>query len=167
MWLCIFTCKHFEDTYENTHWRQVTVFIASAQEDHLNQHHKRHAILTLKIHQILIVKLNIQVFQRGLLLNWPEIKHCGFLHGQAQQNLLPGLLKPFNRSVWVHSESRTAKYVKSRESRHLGNGTSDHRNENPKTLFNISYPPKPGENHLRNHCRPLEGGFSAIATYKT
>ena len=58
-------------------------------------------------------------------------------------------------------------YVKSRESRHLGNGTSDHRNENPKTLFNTNYPPKPGENHLRNHFRPLESVFSAIATYKT
>ena len=58
-------------------------------------------------------------------------------------------------------------YVKLRELRHLGNGTSDHRNENPKTLFNTNYPPKPGENHLRNHFRPLESVFSANATYKT
>ena len=39
-------------------------------------------------------------------------------------------------------------YVQLRESQHLGNGTSDHRNENPKTLFNTNYPPKPGENQL-------------------
>ena len=58
-------------------------------------------------------------------------------------------------------------YVKSRKSGLLGNGTSDHRNENPKTLVNTNYPQKLRENHLRNHFRPLESVFSAIATYKT
>ena len=51
--------------------------------------------------------------------------------------------------------------------RHLRNGTSDQNFKIPKTLFNTNYPPKPRKNHLRNHRRPLECGFSAIATYKT
>ena len=50
---------------------------------------------------------------------------------------------------------------------YLENGTSDHRNEKTKTLYNTKYPPKPGKTHLRNHFWPLESGFSAIATYKT
>ena len=54
-------------------------------------------------------------------------------------------------------------YVKTRESRYLGNGTSD-RNWIPKTLFNTKYPPKPGKNHLGNHFWPLKSGFSAIAS---
>ena len=40
--------------------------------------------------------------------------HHRFLHGQVQPNLLSNLVKQFNRSEWVHSESRTAK------SGHLG-----------------------------------------------
>ena len=36
-------------------------------------------------------------------------EHYRFLHGQAQQNWLPGLLKQFNRSLWVHSESWVSK----------------------------------------------------------
>ena len=56
---------------------------------------------------------------------------------------------------------------KTNESRYLGNGTSDHRNEKTKTLCNRKYPPKPRKTHLRNHFWPLESGFSAIATYKT
>ena len=58
-------------------------------------------------------------------------------------------------------------FENSDESRYLGNGTSDHRNEKTKTLCNRKYPPKPGKTHLRNHFWPLESGFSAIATYKT
>ena len=54
-----------------------------------------------------------------------------------------------------------------RKTRHLRNGTSDQNFKIPKTLFNTNYPPKPRKNHLRNHFRPLESGFSAIATYKT
>ena len=45
------------------------------------------------------------------------------------------------------------------KSRYLKNGTSDHNFKIPKTLFNTNYPPKPGENHLRNHFRPLESVF--------
>ena len=37
------------------------------------------------------------------------------------------------------------------ESLYLGNGTSDHRNEKTKTLYNRKYPPKPKKTHLRNH----------------
>ena len=39
----------------------------------------------------------------------PNPLHYRFLHGQAQQNWLPGLLKQFNRLLWVHSESWVSK----------------------------------------------------------
>ena len=78
---------------------------------------------------------------------------------------LPKLPIPSTLSDPGVPESRTP--VRSRELQHLGNGTSYHRNENPKALFNTNFPPKLGKNHLRNHFRPLESVFSAIATYKT
>ena len=55
-------------------------------------------------------------------------------------------------------------YEKSRESRYLGNDTSDHRNEN---TLQYKVPPKAWENSTQNHFWPTESGFSAIATYKT
>ena len=57
-------------------------------------------------------------------------------------------------------------YAKTRRTRHLENGTSDHNFKLPKTLFNTNYPPKTRKNHLRNHFRLLQSGLSAIATYK-
>ena len=110
---------------------------------------------------IIITQLSTY-FEAQLLLPKPlgegyQILRLGL---NAQQHFCFFLLDP---AVWFFSQAK----VKSREWRHLGNGTSDHRNENPKTLFNTNYPPKPGENHLRNHFRPLESAFSAIATYKT
>ena len=72
-----------------------------------------------------------------------------------------------NPAIGGVSENVRFFYVKSRESRYLENGTSDHRNEKTKTLCNTKYPPKPRKTHLRNHFWPLESGFSAIATYKT
>jgi len=50
-------------------------------------------------------------------------------------------------------------YVKTREKRHLRNGTSDHNFKILKTLFNTKYPPKPKKNHLRNLFWPLESVF--------
>ena len=64
--------------------------------------------------------------------------HYRFLHGQAQRNWLPGLLKQFNRSVWVHSESRTAK--------------SGHWGDLRKSTFYMSQWPK-------KHFRVAESGF--------
>ena len=64
--------------------------------------------------------------------------HYRFLHGQAQQNLLPGLVTQFNRSVWVHSESRTAK--------------SGHWGDLRKSTFCTSQWPK-------KHFRVAESGF--------
>ena len=48
---------------------------------------------------------------RLIIMRVPQIKanHYRFLHGQAQKNWLPGLLKQFNRSLWVHSESWVSK----------------------------------------------------------
>ena len=51
--------------------------------------------------------------------------------------------------------------VKSREFRYFGNGTSDHRNEKRRPLFNGRYPPKPPK---LGHSKVF---FSAIATFKT
>ena len=52
------------------------------------------------------------------------------------------------------------------------NATSQKRHfrsqfQNSENSFQHKLPPKTWENHLRNHFRPLESGFSAIATYKT
>jgi len=58
------------------------------------------------------------------------------------------------------------RYVKSRKSRYLRNGTSDHNFKIPKILCNTNYPPKPRKNHLRNHFQPLKSGFSAILRIK-
>ena len=40
------------------------------------------------------------------------------------------------------------------------------KTKNGDLFHRPNYPPKSGKTHLRNHFRPLESGFSAIATYK-
>ena len=56
---------------------------------------------------------------------------------------------------------------KMRESRYLGNGTSDHGNKKWRPLLNTKYPQKPGITHLRNHFWPIESVFWPLLCTKT
>ena len=75
--------------------------------------------------------------------------------------------KCLDKQTEAKNKETNMQQAKTRKSQYLGNGTSDHRNEKGRPLFNIKYSPKPGKIHLRMHFWPLESSFLAIASYKT